>query len=1106
VEIMMAERQGKSIRRQRSQWLLLTASAILLFGIGFIVWRTFLYQSDVIKGTAALAEAYSNQRPLEARISGLPYAPVSRVRGDQELINKISLERAERILLDALFEHPNSASHYALGKFYLTQQQYDEAISQFEEALKTDPKNAQIHSDYGAALLEKGKIIPPLGESGNCIVEFAKSLEHLNTALSLDKSFSEALFNRAILYQEMMLPYQAEESWQKYLETDSISQWADEAREELEQLQQQKQKFSQDKNQLFQNFLDAYKNKDEEKVWNLISQYRDISGSFVENRLLDEYLDLAIKGQTEEAENRLQILLYAGALETARADDFYISNLITFYKSASTAKKKDLVEARGCVKQGHENLYRFNTEESLKQYKRAAEIFVRTGSLGEAIYINYPLGHSYLLEHKAELALSIFQKLADTCEANRYRWLLAQSLNAIGNAHTSLRDFSLAINSTNRSLKLSEEIGDISGVIKTLNQLGGHYFSLNNYDRCLALYAQSLAMDRIYSPSAMQLWRDYFSISQALNHIGLYAAAIDYQKEALHIALQGELPQMQCRSYSYLGVLYGNGQNYGEAIKSIQLALDLSKSFSDKGAHQETTAYSFLQLGNIYKQAGDFNKALENYDQAIQFYDGLESKYFNYVSRKGKLLCCIAQGGCPYIDQEIETTLKLFEEHRAKIQEESNRGIYYDGEQNIYDIAVGFEYLIKKDSRKAFEYSEACRARSLRDLSGGDINLNNDSNNPDLLFNKVSEPMNLDQIQNNLRENTQILQYAVLNNNLLIWMVSKGEDLHSESIKISLDNLNEKVRNYIRLVSKPYENNPEETSREARSLYEILIKPVESAIDKNKRLCIIPDKILNYLPFAGLISSDSGKYFIQEHNFILAPSSSIFVTCSEAAREKSEQTREHIVTVGNPLFDKAAFLLDDLKSAAREAETIAGYYDSHLIIKDSQATEARVRNEMEKADVIHLALHAVVNESSPLRSKLILAKEKSQSNSSNELDGTLLSYEIYKLNLSQARLVVLSACQTGVEKYYGGEGMIGISRPFIAKRVPLVVASLWRIDSDSTAELMINFHKHRRTDKNISTSEALRRAQLDMLESSIEKRRLPYHWAAFVAIGGYTEF
>ena len=84
--------------------------------------------------------------------------------------------------------------------------------------------------------------------------------------------------------------------------------------------------------------------------------------------------------------------------------------------------------------------------------------------------------------------------------------------------------------------------------------------------------------------------------------------------------------------------------------------------------------------------------------------------------------------------------------------------------------------------------------------------------------------------------------------------------------------------------------------------------------------------------------------------------------------------------------------------------------------------------------------------------------------------------------------------------------MVGLSRPFIAKRIPLVVASLWPVNSASTADLMISFHGYRKSGSRLPTAEALRQAQIDMLRDANSDNRLPYHWASFVAIGGYANF
>ena len=149
---------------------------------------------------------------------------------------------------------------------------------------------------------------------------------------------------------------------------------------------------------------------------------------------------------------------------------------------------------------------------------------------------------------------------------------------------------------------------------------------------------------------------------------------------------------------------------------------------------------------------------------------------------------------------------------------------------------------------------------------------------------------------------------------------------------------------------------------------------------------------------------------------------------------------------------------------------------------------------MADADVLHFASHYVADDASPMSSKLLLAKVAGD-------DGVLRVYDLYRMSLRRTRLVVLAACQTGVERYYRGEGMIGMSRAFIAAGVPTVVASQWPVDSDATEELMVSFHRHRRAD-GLPAAEALRRAQLDMLGSRTHGRYSPYYWAAFVVIGG----
>lgn len=1078
-------------------------AAAIILAAGFGIWRGFFYQSDIDKGLLALNDAYRGQRPVEARISGFDYAPWEEVRGDRESVDQVYRNRAERILLDAVFEHPGSASHHALGKFYLAERKFDEAIARFEEALKTDSNNAQLHNDYGAALLEMGKAEQVKSGSGRGLEYPAMGLERFDRAFELNPSLLDALFNRALCLQSMSLPRQAADAWKNYLEKDADSKWAEEARRNLDSPGGREQQSPQNGEQLFQNFLDACKAKDDARAWNILNQSYETMGSLIANRLIDDYLNLEARGRSVEAGERFNILSYAGDLEYRQARDRFMPDLVRSYKMATPAQRKNILQARMWMKSGFENFNKSNFEEAMRLYNIAKETFERAGDVCEATHTNYLMGYCYLYQSNSEPGLAIFQALAQSCEGFQYKRLLAKILGAIAYANQDFRDFSTAISNSALSLKLSEEMGDKIGSAISTFQLADEYRFINNHHKALDLHTQSLSLALAYVPQQSQLWRNYFSISLTLDNLGQHAAAICFQKEALQLAIEGERPRLACRSYTHLGQMLARQGDYLEAVNNIERALEIGNSFPERSVRIETNAYSFLHLGYVYRKSGDFTKAIENYDRAIEIYDELNSPFFNYMAWKDKLICCMEQEGCPSVEQEMESLLNLFEQHRSKILEESNRNTFFDGEQSIYDVAIEFQYSKKSNPQKAYDYSERSRARSLRDLISTNVKIVDEGENPDIRFGGVSEPMRIEEIQARMPQQSQILQYAVLKDRLLIWVISKG-DFFSISQGVSSEDLGERVRNYHQMISSPQGNDVEATSREAAYLYELLIKPVEGALDRSRQLCIIPDKILNYLPFGALVSGTSDKYFIEEYNFVLSPSSNIFVLCSEVASEKGGSKSERLLSVGNPAFDGKAFSnLADLPSAAGEAKAIADYYESPGPITGAMATKRRVKSEMEKADVIHLATHAIADEWNAMRSKLLLAKEATGA-SGLDSNGVLQAHEIYNLNLARARLVVLSACRTGVEKYYGGEGMIGLSRPFIAKRIPLVVASLWPVNSDPTARLMISFHRYRRSGR--TTAEALREAQLEMLRDADISNRLPCNWASFVVIGGYADF
>ena len=207
-----------------SRELRIAASILIVFGLAYGVWRTSRNEGDLElnKGMAALQAAYRDQRPIEPRISALPHSPYSQRRGadDNSMTNDLRL--AELHLSKAVKDQPSPKTHHELGKVFLTQGKFDEAITEFGESLKGNQTNAQVHNDIGVALLEKG--------------DLNRSLDSFNKALQLDKNLLDALFNRALCYEKQLRREEAKADWNEYLKRDSSSAWAAEARQHLKLL------------------------------------------------------------------------------------------------------------------------------------------------------------------------------------------------------------------------------------------------------------------------------------------------------------------------------------------------------------------------------------------------------------------------------------------------------------------------------------------------------------------------------------------------------------------------------------------------------------------------------------------------------------------------------------------------------------------------------------------------------------------------------------------------------------------------------------------------------------------------------------------------------
>jgi CHAT domain-containing protein/tetratricopeptide (TPR) repeat protein len=325
-------------------------------------------------------------------------------------------------------------------------------------------------------------------------------------------------------------------------------------------------------------------------------------------------------------------------------------------------------------------------------------------------------------------------------------------------------------------------------------------------------------------------------------------------------------------------------------------------------------------------------------------------------------------------------------------------------------------------------------------------------------------------------------------------------------------------------------------ARASYALYKVALAPAAAMIG-NRRLVIVADGALNFVPFEALVTTDRGgdysslDYLIKTNRVSYAPSASVTL----AVRDQKRAVGRNILVVADPVFS-ASDPRVPTGSASNRAEVTRGLgLDSAVTDVNGPATQAsgpprlprlagtRIEAEqigrlakasgaqgdlwldlganeddlkhrdLQSYRVVHIATHGVLDAMRPQFSGLVLSLVGNKSDD----DGFLRTGEVFNLRLG-ASLVMLSACESGLGKVKRGEGVIGLSRAFMYAGATTVGVTLWSVADKPTAELMTDFYQ-RLLGPNPSPSDAMREAQLAMISG--KKYSAPFYWAPFVLVG-----
>lgn len=692
--------------------------------------------------------------------------------------------------------------------------------------------------------------------------------------------------------------------------------------------------------------------------------------------------------------------------------------------------------------------------------------------------------------------------------------------------------------------------------IKTYRNLGRSLEALQEYDQAEKNFLKAIEMaEAKYGKFHYELSASYLQYGNFLHTTGQNKLAANYYKKALKINKQlfGEKNRDVAGCYLRLGELALNQENLTEGLQYYHNALlSLEDGFNESNPHTSpSTSFqspdyylmnalagkgdAFYRLYKTNNQLKDLYLSFNNYKTTSNVINQIRNQMSSEESN-----LAISSRLREYLAGALRTTTTLYNvtgdnyylSEAFRFAENGKSAILMAG----LNDREGINY---KDKTKRNQQSEA---RKLRNNIAGYKKLIYDEykmENPKLskidlwrekLFELEQElelvmtktkDSNLN-IQSNrygnkmlsvkeLRDklsNETIIEYSLTNDLLYTFILSKDTFLlHTTPLKSDFPIL---VSGYIDNIRHGLLGEPNERfsayTKSSLLLYKTLIEPSIPHIHSS-HLIIIPDGILGYIPFETLIR-DMPKSKIPDYHTLDYLLKHYTIRYSYTAsqnyisnpKKKSGQKpfigfapiyQNREATTKDTISDVLA--LRDIPGIREEVRQISNTISGGEIFMKEQATERVFKKISGDYEILHLALHTMIDKDNPMYSKMIFSNIPDSTE-----DQMLNAYEVYNLDLN-ARLAVLSSCNTGIGQLINGEGVMSLARGFIYSGVPSVVMTLWEAEDESASGLMPIFYNNLIQGEPIDN--ALKQAKLDYLEQADRLRSHPYFWSSYVMIG-----
>ncbi|HSE23121.1 MAG TPA: CHAT domain-containing tetratricopeptide repeat protein [Pyrinomonadaceae bacterium] len=717
-------------------------------------------------------------------------------------------------------------------------------------------------------------------------------------------------------------------------------------------------------------------------------------------------------------------------------------------------------------------------------------------------------------------SLKVMDEMGGAADRRSYSY----KLQNIGLVYRHQGDLDQALSYSRRSLAILEEIGDQSGIANLQNNIGVIYKSQKQYEQALEWLQKSF--------NAYQSLKATPGIARTLNNIGDVYRLQGRYDEALP-ALQKSLELREANrdrggialTLNNLGRLYQAQGKYAEMLAVGRRSASIAEEINAREElwdAQERIGRALSALGQTAEAQQSFLASIATVEKMRREVAGGEQQQQSFMENKltpwlGLIDLLVAQGknseALAFAEQsKARVLLDALQRGRATLRQSLSPSEREAEEQQRLGL-VSLNSQLNAEVKR--EKSDAAKVAALRTkiekarLEYEDFETRLYVAHPELKIQRGEAPViNAAELDSLVPDkSTALLEYVVAEDKTYLFTVTRSAVDSPAAVRVyTIAAKREELAKQTETLRLQLAARDLGFRASAAKLYDALLKPAGADLRARTNLVIAADNILWDLPFQALIS-DANRYVIESAAVSYAPSFTVLREMTK--RRNSQPASANLLALGNPSLDqetirKVSFTrrdekLEPLPEAEQEVKTLGRLYGSSRsqVYIGADAREDLVKSEAGQAKILHFATHGVLNNVSPMYSHLVLAE-----GGPNE-DGLLEAWELMQLDL-HADLAVLSACETARGRIGAGEGLIGLSWAMFIAGVPSLVVSQWKVDSASTRDLMVNFHRglltpSTATKVRLTKTEALRQASLKVMKNPQTSH--PFYWAGFVLIG-----